>query len=337
MSRFLNNSYWRRLQIFLAVVEAGSLTGGGRLLNLSQSAVSRQIAALEQRLKIRLFDRGPGRAVLTQDGEDFRETVKAMGNELSQAVTRIGEKMDKPQGPLKITTTTAFGSAWLSPRMRLFRTLYPDISVSLLLDDNAELELSRREADCAIRFSRPTQLNLIQLFLMRLRYRLYASQSYLEMHGMPLKASDLCEHNLIKYGTDYQDSLENIDCLPNVEMPSCASCDSALRINSANGIYIAVESGLGIGVLPSHMVEPSPDFVNVLPQFDGPTFEAFFVYPEELRNSERIHVVRDFLVSQVAQYEESVTSVENKDLDNAPYECAERMLQTETENVGAAT
>lgn len=290
---------WRRLHTFLTVAEAGSFTRAGRELNLSQSAVSRQVSLLEETLSTSLFHRNSRGLVLTEAGEDFYETIRAMANKLAMGVARINERQEKPEGPLKITTSVAFGSSWLTSRMNLFHQLYPDISVSLLLVDNLELDLSLRQADCALRFARQTQLNLVQRYLMKIHYRVFASREYLDAHGTPETLDDLAKHELIVYGDEVPAPVDHINWLLTMDMPEGETREPALRVNSVYGIYRAVESGLGIAALPYYMSERSPNLIEILPKLKGPVIEVFFVYPEELRHSRRIQVVRDFLVEQV--------------------------------------
>lgn len=290
---------WRRLHTFLTVAEAGSFTRAGRELNLSQSAVSRQVSLLEETLSTSLFHRNSRGLVLTEAGEDFYETIRAMANKLAMGVARINERQEKPEGPLKITTSVAFGSSWLTSRMNLFHQLYPDISVSLLLVDNLELDLSLRQADCALRFARQTQLNLVQRYLMKIHYRVFASRDYLDAYGTPETLDDLANHELIVYGDEVPAPVDHINWLLTMDLPEGETREPALRVNSVYGIYRAVESGLGIAALPYYMSERSPNLIEILPKLKGPAIEVFFVYPEELRHSRRIQVVRDFLVEQV--------------------------------------
>ncbi len=296
---------WKRLHTFLTVAEAGSFTRAGRDLKLSQSAVSRQVSMLEEELQTSLFHRSSRGLVLTEAGEDFYETVKAMDNKLAMGIARINERQAKPEGPLKITTTVAFGSAWLTSRMNKFHQLYPDIAVSLLLADNIQLDLSLRQADCAIRFARQTQLNLVQRYLMTIRYHVYASQAYIEEHGKPKKAEDLDKHDLIVFGDDAPAPVPEINWLLTEGVAKGTPRKPALMVNSVYGIYRAVESGVGIAALPYYMSERSEDLTEILPKLEGPDMDVFFVYPEELRHSRRIQVVRDFLLEQIANEEDS--------------------------------
>ncbi len=287
---------WDLLRVFLAVAEAGSFTRAGETVTLSQSAVSRQIAKLERTLGVSLFHRHPRGLVLTEQGEDFFETVKEMSVKLATAQARINESRDRPEGPLRITTSVAFGSAWLTSRMNEFLTRYPDIAVSLLLVDALELDLSMREAEVAIRFAPQSQPNLIQRRLMSIRYHVFASKEYLKSHGTPKTAADLDGHHLIVYGEETRMPVADMNWLLGAGTATGAKREPALRVNSVYGIYRAVLGGLGIAALPYYMSDDSPELVEVLPELRGPSFDVFFVYPEELRHSRRIDAVRDFLV-----------------------------------------
>jgi DNA-binding transcriptional LysR family regulator len=287
---------WDLLRVFLAVAEAGSFTRAGEAVKLSQSAVSRQIAKLERTLGVSLFHRHPRGLVLTEQGEDFCQTVKDMSVKLATAQARINESRDRPEGPLRITTSVAFGSAWLTSRMNEFLTRYPDISVSLLLVDALELDLSMREAEVAIRFAPQSQPNLIQRRLMSIRYHVFASRDYLKSHGTPKTAGDLDDHQLIVYGEETRMPVADMNWLLGAGRAAGTRREPALRVNSVYGIYRAVLSGLGIAALPYYMSDDSPELVEVLPELRGPSFDVFFVYPEELRHSRRIDAVRDFLV-----------------------------------------
>jgi DNA-binding transcriptional LysR family regulator len=296
---------WDQLRIFNAVAEAGSFTRAGKTLSLSQSAVSRQVGALENALGVPLFHRHARGLVLTEPGEDLFETVKEVAAKLAMATARLNEGRDQPEGPLKITTTVAFGSAWLTSRMNLFHSVYPDISVSLLLVDNIELDLSTREADVAIRFAPQQQPNLIQRRLMTIRYRVFASREYLDKSGTPESAEELDLHELIVYGEDVPAPIADMNWLLDAGSPSGTRRAPALTVNSVYGIFRAVRSGFGIAALPFYMAEEAPELVEILPELVGPSFDAYFVYAEELRHSRRIVAVRDFLLRQVDEDSDS--------------------------------
>lgn len=301
MSKRVKIIDWDRLRVFHAVVEAGSFTKAGRNLQLSQSAVSRQICSLEESLTVPLFYRHARGLVLTEQGEGFFRAVQEMDSQLAQGLSRITESRAQAEGPLKITTTVTFGSAWLTSRINLFHQQYPDIAVSLILVDSPQLDLSSRQADVAIRFAEQTNPKLIQRRLMTSRYHVFASPDYLRRKGTPLTAQDLDKHELIVYGDETEAPVKNLDWILEVGCDPGKRRKPALRVNSVYAIYRAVKSGLGIAALPYYITDESPDLVEILPDLSGPTMDAYFVYPEELRWSKRVAVIRDFLLQQVLE------------------------------------
>lgn len=290
---------WDKLRIFHAVADAGSFTHAGERLNLSQSAVSRQIGALEDSLGVALFHRHARGLILTEQGELLNRTAREMFTKLSFTTARIMDTRERPWGPLRINTTVAYGSIWLTRRLKDFIEEYPDIDVSLVLSDD-ELDISMREADVAIRVRPPTQPDLIQRHLMEVHYRIYASPQYIKSNGMPRTPEELDNHRLIVYGEDATPPVESLNWLLALgagEKPR----RPVLKVNNIYGIYRAVRSGIGIGALPDYMTGHAEDLVQILPEQIGPSFNTYFVYPEELRNSKRIGVFRDFLVNRIRQ------------------------------------
>lgn len=291
---------WDKLRIFHAVAEAGSFTHAGDTLNLSQSAVSRQVSALEESLHVPLFHRHARGLILTEQGDLLYRTVKDVFHKLSMAEALISESRERPSGPLKITTTVAFGTAWMTPRIREFIELFPEVEVSLILTDGA-LDLSMREADVAIRMMPPRQPDLVQRHLLSVESHVYGSPEYLSTHGTPQSAQDLDHHALIVYGRDVAPPVASINWLTDIGARPDHKRKPILRINNLYGIYRAVRSGLGLAALPDYMISETSNLVRVLPELSGPAIEAFFVYPEELRQSKRVSVFRDFLVRKVAE------------------------------------
>ena len=291
---------WDKLRIFSAVADAGSFTHAGELLNLSQSAVSRQVSALEDSLDVPLFHRHARGLKLTEQGEMLFRTVREVQSKLNMAEVRIAESRERPKGPLKITTTVAFGSVWLAARLKQFLEEYPDIAVSLVLTDN-ELDLSMREADVAIRLTPPTQPDLIQRRIMSMRYHVFAGPGYLKKHGMPRRVEDLDEHRLVVFGDDARMPVPNLNWLMYTGLPEGQRRKAFLRVNSTYAIYRAVQSGIGIGSLPDYLSQETGNLVEVLPELRGPQVDIYFVYPEELKQSNRITVFRDFIVRKIEE------------------------------------
>jgi len=190
---------WDKLRIFHAAADAGSFTHAGDTLGLSQSAVSRQVSALEQDLKTPLFHRHARGLILTEQGELLYRTAHDVFMQLESVRTRLTDSRDKPSGDLKVTTTLALGTTWLTPRLREFIELYPDIGLQMILDDG-ELDLSMRQADIAIRLRQPVQPDLIMRKLFTVHFHIYASPDYLKRNGTPRSMSDLDRHRIITFG-----------------------------------------------------------------------------------------------------------------------------------------
>ena len=175
---------WDKLRIFHSVADAGSLTHAGESLHLSQSAVSRQIRALEESLGVTLFHRHARGLILTEQGELLFDATSDMSKKLDNAEARIRDSEDEVYGELKVTTTVGFGTLWLAPRIGRLYDQYPDLKIDLLLEERV-IDLPMREADVAIRMKEPSQADLVRRRLMDVNMRLYASDTYLEKLSMP--------------------------------------------------------------------------------------------------------------------------------------------------------
>src|SRR6056297_1012889 len=191
---------WDKLRIFHAVADAGSLTHAGDTLHLSQSAVSRQIRALEESLNTTLFHRHARGLILTEQGELLFDATKAMMKRLDAATARIRDSEEEVFGELRVTTTIGFGTLWLAPRLPKLYEKYPDLNLDLMLEEHV-LDLPMREADVAIRMKEPSQTDLIRKRLMNVHMCLYASPEYLDKNGVPESLKDLSGHRLICQNT----------------------------------------------------------------------------------------------------------------------------------------
>ncbi len=292
---------WDKLRVFHAVAEAGSFTHAGELLNLSQSAVSRQIGALEDSLETTLFHRHARGLILTEQGELLYRTTHEVYHKLAMAEAQLSESKERPSGPLKITTTIGLGSLWLTSRIKEFIELYPEVDVTLILTDT-ELDLSMREADIAVRLQSPRQPDLIQRPLLTVHTHVYAAEEYHDEYGTPLRPEDLDDHRLVVYGQEWPAPVPEVNWILNLGARPDSRRRPVLRVNNIYGIYRACRSGLGLAGLPDYAIPEGTNLRRVLPEVSGPSFRAYFVYPEELRHSKRIGVFRDFLLRKVAEH-----------------------------------
>jgi DNA-binding transcriptional LysR family regulator len=289
---------WDRIRVFHAVAEAGSFTRAADRLSLSQSAISRQMGALEEDLGVALFHRHARGLVLTEQGEILQEAARLVAARMRDAEAQLSESKDRPAGHLRINTTIGFGVGWLTPHLAEFCARYPDINLTMLVQDS-EVDLAMREADVAIRMQPPTQPDLVRRKLMLGHTHLYAAESYLAERGEPKDLGDLDGHGLIVYGNEHAPPAPSLNWLVHVGQEEQAPLRQAkLTVNNVIAMARAAEAGLGIATLPDYLAR-TRRLVRVLPQIEGPSFTAYFVYPEELRNSQRVAVFRDFLLEKV--------------------------------------
>ena len=292
---------WDKLKIFHAVAEAGSFTNATINLNLSQSAISRQIQSLEQDLKVKLFERHARGLTLTENGEYLFKTAHEVISKLKEVETSLGDQKSKPSGKLTITTVRSFGTHWLTPRIEEFLQLNPEIEIELIFDDK-ELDLSTRQADIGIFMRRPKQLNYIQKKLVDINYYIYGSTKYLEKYGIPKTINDLNKHRFISFGKGAPSPVFNPDWALKLGLKDKKKRKPIMKVNSISGLLLAVESGVGLAALPDYLVSQSNNVIKVLPKFEGPITEAHFVYPESLKNVARVQTFRNFLYSKIGDW-----------------------------------
>ena len=292
---------WDKLKIFYAVAEAGSFTRATINLNLSQSAISRQIQSLEEDLKVQLFERHARGLTLTENGEYVFKTAREVISKLKDVETSLSDQKNKPTGKLTITTVRSFGTHWLTPRIQEFMQLNPNIEVELIFDDK-ELDLSTRQADIGIFMRRPKQLNYIQRKLVDINYYIYGSTKYLDKYGIPKTINDLNKHKFISFGKGAPSPVFNPDWALKLGVKDNKKRKSVMKVNSVMGLLLAVESGVGLAALPEYLVSSSTNVVKVLPNSAGPITEAHFVYPESLKNVARVQAFRNFLYSKIGDW-----------------------------------
>ena len=292
---------WDKLKILHAVTQAGSFTKASDILNLSQSAISRQIQSLEYELKTSLFERHARGLVLTDSGHKLYSTANEVISKIKEVETDFTEQKHKPSGKLVVTTVVGFGGIWLTPRIKEFRDKNPDIEVELIVT-NEELDLSTREADVAIWMRAPKQKNYIQKKIIDINYHIYGSSKYCEEHGLPRTLNDLDKHNLITYGKGSPSPLSEKEWILKVGSKDKHKRKSVMKVNNIYSLLLAVESGVGLAALPDYMVANKPGLVKVLGDHSGPKYEAHFVYPQSLKNVARVRTFRDFILNKVSEW-----------------------------------
>ncbi|MGJ8571344.1 MAG: LysR family transcriptional regulator [Hoeflea sp.] len=288
---------WDKLRIFHAAAEAGSFTHAAEKLHLSQSAISRQVSALEMDIGAKLFHRHARGLILSEQGEILYQTAHEVLMKLESVRNQLTETRERPSGKLRVTTTVGFGQGWLTEKVQEFQSLYPDVQVQLLLD-NEELDVNMRQADCAIRLRQPQQPDLIQRRLFTVHMHIYASSAYLARHGEPKTIEDLDNHKIITFGEPAPGYLTNVNWLETAGRAPDNPRTAQLQINNLPAIRRATYHGAGISLLPDYMINRDLALVQLNLAADIPSFDTYFCYPEEMKNAAKLKAFRDFLVGK---------------------------------------
>ncbi|MAR76400.1 MAG: LysR family transcriptional regulator [Rhizobiales bacterium] len=285
---------WDRLRIFHIVADAGSFSHASEEINTSQSAISRQVSNLEYEVGMPLFHRHPRGLILTEQGELLYKRTRNIVDIIKDAEFELIDSKERPSGDLSVTTTVGLGTNWLTPRLGDFTSKFPEINLELRLTD-AELDVGMREADIAIRFHKPQQLDLIQRKLFTVHFHLYASPSYLDEYGTPSKASDLKNHKIVTYGKA-PDYLKEINWLENITKEY--KIKPILKIGNIKGLHMAVSNSIGIAMLPDYLIGRDDNLVRIAFNAKLPEIDTYLTYAEERRNSKRIAVFREFIIEK---------------------------------------
>lgn len=292
---------WDKLRIFHAAAEAGSFTHAGELLRMSQSAVSRQVSALEKELKIALFHRHARGLVLTEQGEMLFGTASEIMNKLSTAETLLTDTTTKPTGDLRVTAPIGLGTVWVTQRLREFFELYPDIRIELVLSDE-QIAIAMRAADVAIWTSEPQQSDLIRRPLFTMKIHAYASAQYIRRNGAPQSLEALDHHPIISYSGTPAVHLSAIRWLEIAGLDRKPPRKPSFAANSVLAMKYAIRAGLGIGMIPDYLTGDESELVPVLREAQLPTVPVYFVFPEELKSAKKVQVFRDFMVAKGRQW-----------------------------------
>lgn len=285
---------WNQVRAFLATVEEGSLSAAARALGLTQPTLSRQVTALEKDLGVILFDRGRRSMSLTQPGLELLDHVRTMGEAASRISLTATGQSQTIEGQVSITASDVMSAYFLPPVLKQLRALAPGIEVEVIAS-NAVRDLTRREADIAIRHVRPEQPNLIAKLVRETTGHLYASTAYLEAHGRPGCASALSDADFIGF--------ENPERLLSVlNSLGLSLTKDNFKLTSASGVVVLelVKQGLGIGVMPKEFAAISPGLECVLPELDPIPVPIWLVTHRELHTSRRIRLVFDLLADALA-------------------------------------
>jgi DNA-binding transcriptional LysR family regulator len=287
---------WDKLKIFHNVALDLNISEAANKMNISHSSISRQISSLERDLKVSLFQRHARGLSLTEQGKILFKTVHDIFGKIALTEAQLTDSKEKPTGSLKIAATVAFGTTWLAPRMTKFINSYPDIDVSIKIE-NKYTDLSQGEADVALRLKEPTQMDLIRFPLYEFQFKIYSSPEYIEKFGIPTDVKELSNHRIVAFGKDVEPSIPDVNCI--LDLIPKSKKYKVMYISNMYGVMRAIAAGAGIGALPDYMKTTKNNLVPILPEANTPKATIYFTYPSELKGSKKIEALRDFLVREV--------------------------------------
>ena len=285
---------WNQARAFLVTAEEGSLSAAARALGLTQPTLGRQVSALEEKLGVTLFERVGHSLALTQSGLELLDHVRTMGEAAGRVSLTASGQSQAIQGQVCITASDAMSAYHLPIVLKQLREIAPSIEVEVFAS-NTVRDLTRREADIAIRHVRPVQPDLIAKLVRETSARLYASTAYLDVHGRPSSPSELSDAVFI--GFEHSDRL-----LAGLNALGLALTKSNFKLITNSGVagWEMVKQGLGIGVMVEEIAALTPGVECVLPQLDPIPVPIWLTAHRELHTSPRIRLVFDLLAEALS-------------------------------------
>lgn len=285
------------MAVFARVAEDKSFSAAARALGLSKSAVSKQVARLEDRLGARLINRTTRRLSLTAAGSAFYERCARVLAEAEEAERAVSSLQDEPRGVLKINAPMSFGVLHLAPAIPDFMAIYPDLSVDITLNDRI-VDLVDEGFDVAVRIARLADSSLIAKRLAPSRQVLCAAPGYFARHGVPERPEDIAAHNCLIYAyTLTGDEWRYRDG----HGEGAVRVKGKLKANNGEVLRAAAVAGAGICLMPTFMVGDdlrAGRLRAVLPEFDYGASNLYAVYPHARHLSTKVRVFVDFLAAR---------------------------------------
>ncbi|WP_417672271.1 LysR family transcriptional regulator [Roseibium sp.] len=286
---------WNQARAFLATAELGSLSAAAKALNLTQPTVGRQVAALEESLGLVLVERAGRSIVITEAGRELLMPLREMANAALAAGLAASGKSDAAEGLVSISASDVMAAYVLPEIIADLRATAPGIEIEVVAS-NSLSDISRREADIAIRHVRPSQPELVARLIREARVHIYAAESLLERLGCPERLEDLSGEAFVGFG----DRDEMVGHLNRLGLNLTAG---NIKVNSASGVvaWQMVREGLGLCVMEEEIARRTPGIAQVLPDMPPTTIPIWLVTHRELHTSRRIRLVFDTLASALAK------------------------------------
>lgn len=289
----------QRLKIFYAVAREQKISSAREILNISESAISRQITNLEDGLGIKVFHRHPRGLSLTESGKILYRASEDIVHRIMQVEEDLDISKNAPHGNLVLAAPMLLGTYCVLPWLYELRQAYAEINICLNMnEDNISVEPGK--ADALLSLYPSDSLDLIQIKLIDVHFGIYASQDYCKTHGYPKTANDLLNHQLIAYTGKYENGFKGVD--NHIKLAKSVSNGQEISYHFACdhllGILKSLENGHGIACLPNYAAYHDKNLVRLMPQHKIEVGHLYFVYPIELKNSRRIKILHEFLLEK---------------------------------------
>jgi DNA-binding transcriptional LysR family regulator len=287
---------WDDLKFFLAVARLGSLADAARRLQTSPATVGRRVAALEAKLGARLFNRNQSGYCLTESGEAIRIKAEEVEHSVLNVERSALGRDQRPTGVVRLATAIEIAANLLAPHLGEFRRRYPKI----VLDVVGELDLTnltRREADVALRTVKPQNGDLVVRRAGWWKCGLYASKSYVERHNLKPGLSDLSNLDIITWSEKHAGRRAGRWFSEHAE-----SANVVLRANSRRIHYSACKVGIGLAILPCVLADRDPELIQILPPEQVFVADLYIVVHQDLTATARIRAVIDFFCERILKF-----------------------------------
>jgi DNA-binding transcriptional LysR family regulator len=290
----MDNLDWNQLKAFLETAETGSLSAAARKLGLTQPTLSRQVAAIEQRMGVTLFERVGKAMALTPTGLDLLEHARAMGTSAEALLLAATGRSQAVGGGVSVSATDVVAAHLLPPLVRLLREKEPGITIEVISSD-ALSDLLRREADIAVRHVKPEQPDLIARLIRQATAHFYASEDWVQVHGHPRHAEEAARLPFV--GADRSGQYLAYLCQHGLPL---SEANFSCYADHSMAQWALVRHGMGIGAMMVEIARDTPGIVRVLDDVPPVRFPIWLVSHRELRTSRRIRVVFEALAQGLA-------------------------------------
>lgn len=288
------NIKWDKYRYFYYVADERSLTRAAARLNMSQTTLSKHIKDLEYSLNKNLFVRRLQGMELTRAGEKLYLTVKNIYDKTEKISKDFRKEEKEPEGELRVLTTPGIASSWLMQYIPGFHRNYPKVHLTII----GSLKVEETPFNAGIIKIIPKQsssYSIIEDYLTTFNQNLYASEKYLELHGMPQTIKDLKNHKMISYESKKSGSLRG-----NTNWFMAGNDNSVLTVDSALGLYYAAISDMGIVELPeNYPLLKSSNLKLIKLKESSPYYDVYFSYLRENKRSEEIRVFTSYLKNEI--------------------------------------